>query len=249
MKIAILSDIHSNVFALEAVLADAKSKNVDILINLGDILYGPIAPKATYELLKKNRFITISGNQDRQIVEASQEEIKENATLAYILEDLGSEGFKWLKELPFDTQFNEDIYLCHATPKDDLTYLLEDTQSGYNILKNDKEILKLLGNNSSKVILCGHTHIPRKIYLSTGQLIINPGSVGLQAYKDDEPWVHCMQRKTPEASYAILEYKNNTYTAALINVVYNYSLAINEAKKRKREDWMHYLKTGKEYFV
>ena len=53
MKIAILADIHSNVFALEAVLADAKSKNVDILINLGDILYGPIAPKATYELLKK----------------------------------------------------------------------------------------------------------------------------------------------------------------------------------------------------
>jgi len=249
MKIAILSDIHSNVFALEAVLADAKSKKVDVLINLGDILYGPIAPRATYELLQKHNFITISGNQDRQIVEALEEEIKENATLAYILEDLDEEGLQWLKKLPFDTQFNEDIYLCHGTPKDDLTYLLEDTQSGSNILKEDKDILKLLGNNTSKVILCGHTHIPRKLYLSTGQLVINPGSVGLQAYKDEEPWFHCMQRKTPEASYAILEYKNSEYTVDLINIPYNYSLAIKEAKKRKREDWMHYLKTGKEYLA
>ncbi|MEO9495335.1 MAG: metallophosphoesterase family protein, partial [Vibrio splendidus] len=65
MKLAILSDIHSNVFALEAVIADVKKHNVDHMVNLADILYGPIAPKATYDLLMEHEFITICGNQDR----------------------------------------------------------------------------------------------------------------------------------------------------------------------------------------
>ena len=74
MKIAILSDIHSNVYALEAVISDAQSRAIDLMINLGDILYGPIAPKATFDLLMKHDFVTICGNQDRQIFEANQDE-------------------------------------------------------------------------------------------------------------------------------------------------------------------------------
>jgi len=50
MKFAILSDIHSNVYALEAVINDAKRRGCDTLVNLGDILYGPIQPRATYDL-------------------------------------------------------------------------------------------------------------------------------------------------------------------------------------------------------
>ncbi len=53
MKVAILSDIHSNVFALKAVIKDAKNKGVTKFINLGDTLYGPIEPKKTYKFLKK----------------------------------------------------------------------------------------------------------------------------------------------------------------------------------------------------
>ena len=69
ITIAAISDIHSNVFALEAVLKDLKQRNATQIVNLGDILYGPIAPKATYELLMKHQkdIITIRGNQDRQI--------------------------------------------------------------------------------------------------------------------------------------------------------------------------------------
>jgi len=71
MKIAALSDIHSNVFALAAVLTDVKKRGVDVVVNLGDILYGSIEPKATYDLLMQHDIITISGNQDRQIHEAT----------------------------------------------------------------------------------------------------------------------------------------------------------------------------------
>lgn len=74
MKIAAFSDIHSNVFALEAVIGDVKKRGVKLILNLGDILYGPIAPKATYDMLKEQDFITVRGNQDRQIYHASHEE-------------------------------------------------------------------------------------------------------------------------------------------------------------------------------
>ena len=55
------------------------------------------------------------------------------------------------------------------------------------------------------LILCGHTHLPRVVALSSGQLVVNPGSVGLPAYADDAPVAHAMQTFSPHASYAILE--------------------------------------------
>ena len=83
ITIAAISDIHSNVFALEAVLKDIKQRNANQIVNLGDILYGPIAPKATYELLMEYQkdIITIRGNQDRQIYEATTADIDSNPTL------------------------------------------------------------------------------------------------------------------------------------------------------------------------
>lgn len=58
MRIAALSDIHSNVFALEAVIADLKQRGADVVVNLGDILYGPIEPRSTYDLLMENKIIS-----------------------------------------------------------------------------------------------------------------------------------------------------------------------------------------------
>lgn len=83
VTIAAISDIHSNFFALEAVLKDIKQRNANQIVNLGDILYGPIAPKATYELLMEHQkdIITIRGNQDRQIYEATTADIDSNPTL------------------------------------------------------------------------------------------------------------------------------------------------------------------------
>ena len=160
MRLALLSDIHSNVFALEAVIADAQSKSVDVMANLGDILYGPIAPKATYEVLIQHDFITISGNQDRQIVEATPDELTSNPTLQFIVNDLGNEPIAWMKSLAFDHQLSDDIYLCHGTPQSDLIYLLEDVSSGTPQLREDKSITDLLAGQSSSLICCGHTTYP-----------------------------------------------------------------------------------------
>jgi putative phosphoesterase len=245
MKLAVLSDIHSNVYALEAVIADAKKHSVDLMINLGDILYGPIAPKATYELLMQHDIITICGNQDRQIFEATAEEVSANPTMQFIIDDLGVEPIEWMKSLPFDIQLNDDIYLCHGTPDNDLVYLLENVELGYARLRSDDEIIQLLNGQKSKIIFCGHTHTSRTVSLTTGQIIVNPGSVGLHAYTDDEPVVHSMESFNSLASYAIVEKANDSWNIEHINVPYNVELAVIECKKRDRMDWVHFITTGR----
>ena len=244
MKLAVLSDIHSNVFALEAVIDDAKRHSVDMIINLGDILYGPIAPRATYDLLMQHEVVTICGNQDRQIVEAEEEAVS-SSTMAFIIDDLGAGPISWMKSLPFDIQLNNEVYLCHGTPNDDLTYLLESVEQGCARLRSDSEIIGLLNGQKSKLICCGHTHIPRTVSLTTGQIIVNPGSVGLQAYTDDEPFVHSMENFNSMASYSVAENTRDSWTINHIKVPYDVKRAAAECKKRNRMDWVHFLTTGR----
>lgn len=244
-KVAIISDIHSNIYALKAVVEDAEKKGYDTFINLGDIFYGPIAPRKTYEYLITKKIITISGNQDRQILEDNLLSEIKNPTMEFVINDLGAEPLEWIKSLPFDKQINQDIYAFHGTPTDDLVYLLEDINSGNPIVRTDKEIIKLLNGASSKIIICGHTHTPRYVELSTGQIVINPGSVGLQAYEDNEPVKHTMQNYSPKASYATLEKISDNWSVSFHRVAYDYQSAVKDANLRNRKDWAYFLTTGR----
>ncbi|RJQ54703.1 MAG: metallophosphoesterase [Desulfobacteraceae bacterium] len=245
MRTAVLSDIHGNAYALEAVLSDVKKRSADFLLNLGDILYGPIAPRSTYDLLMEHDFVTIRGNQDRQIYENASNEIESNPTLSFILKDLGRKPIDWLRSLPFDCRLTDEIYLCHGTPTNDLGYLLERIETGRAGVRPDKEILELLNGKSAKVILCGHTHTPRTVELSTGQLVVNPGSVGLPAYTDEEPVLHSMENFSPHASYAMLEKVALGWTVQHIKVAYDYHRAAKKAARCDRSDWVHFLITGR----
>ncbi|GAB6263005.1 metallophosphatase family protein [Photobacterium sp. CCB-ST2H9] len=245
-KYAILSDIHSNVFALDAVVEDAIWKGATRLVNLGDILYGPIAPRATYERLQTLNALTISGNQDRQIYQSTKDDVASNPTLQFILEDLGDVPLQWMRQLPSDVLITDDIYACHGAPDNDLMYLLEDISSGYPQVKRDDEILACLDGVQAPIILCGHTHLPRNVRLSSGQTVVNPGSVGLQAYQDEWPLPHAMQNYTPQASYVLIEEGiQGQWDISFHRVDYDVQSAVQAAKSNGREDWAHYLKTGR----
>ncbi len=249
--IAAISDIHSNVFALEAVLTDIKQRDIDQIVNLGDILYGPIAPKDTYALLmaQQNDIITIRGNQDRQIYEATTAEIGNSATMAFIIEDLPKAAVKWLQNLPFDCHLSEDVYLCHGSPTNDMVYLLENIETGQPTLRDNLAILALLNGIDSTVIICGHTHIPRTVTLSTGQMVVNTGSVGYPAYEDDLPILHKMQTYSPHASYAIIKCvdteQGKYWQTEHIKVPYDYEAAAKLASMNGRKDWAFALRTGR----
>jgi predicted phosphodiesterase len=245
MKIAILSDIKSNVYALEEVIKDAKEKQVDIMLNLGDSFYGPIAPRETYELIKKNEFITLCGDEDRKILESTPAQLEENQTLKYVYDDLDDDILYWIQNLPFEKIIGEDFYMIHGTFNDDSIYMLEDVSSGNAVLRDDKKILEIIDDIKSKFVMCGNSCIPRCSRLSSGQVVINPGAVGLQAFKGNYPVSHQIENNTPEASYLILTVEDDKYEIELVKVAYDFEKAALKAEENGRKDWAYSLRTGK----
>lgn len=244
MKIAILSDICSNVYALQAVIDDAKSKNVDLMINAGDSFYGPIEPKATFELLKENNFVSVCGDEDRKILEASLDQLENNELLKYVYDDLGEEVLYFIQALPFEKFLGEDLYITHGTQHDDSVYLLENVSGGKAVLRDDKKIIELLDDVESKFVICGHSHTPRCINLSTGQVVLNPGSVGLQAFSSEISNFHTIENTFTEATYILLEVDSTSYNIDLARVPYDVEKAALKALENGREDWAHALRTG-----
>jgi len=111
---AVLSDIHANIWALEAVLTDIARRGLDQIINLGNTLFGPLEPQATAECLMKVPLVSIQGNQDRQLLEQPFSPV--SPTLAYVLKDLTSRSLGWLAAQPATRFVADGLFLCHGTP-------------------------------------------------------------------------------------------------------------------------------------
>lgn len=244
MRIAVLSDIHANVFALQAVLNNLHARGADYIVNLGDTLYGPIAPKATYDLLMQHPVLSICGNQDRAIFEATADDRAMNPTMAFVLDELGVEPLAWMRSLPPVHALTEAVFLCHGAPANDCTYLLEDISTGTPQIQSEAAILAELTSVPASLVLCGHSHIPRMVRLASGQLVVNPGSVGLPGYTDDLPVPHTMQTYSPHASYTIVEDTPNGWNAEFLRVPYDAERAAAAAQALKRPDWAKPLATG-----
>ena len=241
-KIAIISDIHGNLIALEQVVADIKRRDVDLVVNLGDHISGPLWPKETLEYLKDQDWIQIRGNHERQLLTQASEKL--SASDQYARQALETDDLKWLRSLPARTEIDTDIVLCHGSPSDDKQYLLETIANGHARLASPDEIEVRIGNESASIILCGHTHIPRVVAISDNQLVVNPGSVGLPAYDDVEPEPHVMETGSPHARYAILERYAGEWIVDLVSVTYNHNRAAKKASDNGREDWAIGLQTG-----
>ena len=139
----------------------------------------------------------------------------------------------------------DEVFACHGSPHSDMVYLLEDITHGFPVVKSEEAILSDLKGTSFPVILCGHTHIPRVVQLSSGAVIVNPGSVGVPAYDDDLPHYHRMQNYSPLASYAIIEKRKDTWPMELLKVPYDPTLAVEQAQRQGRNDWAYWLATGR----
>lgn len=240
-RIGLLADIHANVWALEAVLADMRKQDVNVLWNLGDILHGDLKPRATYDLLRSADIgLTIRGNMDRELYEPNP-----SPRAQRMIRDLGREPIEWLRSLPATAVFEEEVLLCHGSPTDDLCYLLEDVTSGHPQVRDEEGIVRLLAGAAQPVIVCGHTHIPRLVRLANGQMIVNPGSVGLAAYSDDAPVPHAMENYSPDASYAILERTASGWDATFRHVPYDTREASRTAAELGRSDWAYQIATGR----
>lgn len=242
MRIAVVSDIHGNLPALEAVVTHFKHIGVDAVVNLGDSLSGPLLPLETAQYLMAQDWIHLAGNHDRQILAYGTEQCSDVDEFAYSL--LTEKELAWLKTLFHKTDYGADILLCHGTPDSDMTYFLETVETHGARMATRKEVDERLGTTRAKVVLCGHTHKPRAIRASSGQLVVNPGSVGLPAYDDAHPYFHVIETGSPDAHYAILEGINGGWTASLISVPYDHDSMVRLANSRRYPDWAQALATG-----
>ena len=224
-RFAAIADVHGNRWALEAVLEDIARRGVRSIVNLGDNLFGPLDVDGTAELLMRLDMPGVSGNQDRELVEA------------------GSKHSPWLASLPLRREL-PGMLLFHGTPHADNVYLLETVHDGAVAPARDAEIRERLGDETGPLLLCGHTHIPRVVRCGES-LIVNPGSVGLQAYPDDAPLPHVMETGSPYARYAVLEQTVRGWQVDQIAIVYDWESAAETAERNGRPDWAFRLRTGR----
>lgn len=243
MRIAVLSDIHGNIAALDAVLANSALRGADMIVNLGDICSGGLFPRETADRLMALDLPTIRGNHERQILTLPHERL--GLSDQHAAATMRSDQIAWFESLPETLQLTDDVLMVHGTPRSDVEYWLETVTTDGVCPATPKEIRERAGGISTSVALCGHTHLPGAVRISNGPLVVNPGSVGLPAYDDDRPFPHVMENGSPHARYAIIEKRGRSWTAELIAVTYNWEQAARDAAANDRADWARALRTGR----
>ncbi|MFC0645551.1 metallophosphoesterase family protein [Cellulomonas phragmiteti] len=244
MRIAVMSDVHGNLLALDAVLDDITSHAVDVTVNLGDLLSGPLCPRETADRLRELDLLTVRGNHERQVLETPVGGMGPSDRHAH--DALAPEHLTWLAGLPLTLELDGDVLAFHGSPSDDLQYLLHTVEvTGARDATTDEVMDRLGPHARRRLLLCGHTHLPGSLALPTGVLVVNPGSVGWPAYEDDAPHPHVMEAGTPHARYALVEDVDGRWDVTFRAVEYDWDRAADTADGHGRPDVAHALRTGR----
>ena len=241
MKLGVVSDIHGNLPALQAVVADAGA--VTGWINLGDIVSGPLWPAETATWLMQQGWPTIAGNHERQVL--TDPPACMGATDRYALERLDPAQRAWMAALPEQMTPADGLWCVHGTPGSDLVYLMESvTPAGRRAATTVEIEQRVLETPAcTQMLLCGHSHVPREV--RAGPLhVVNPGSVGLQAFEHDWPHPHTVENHSPMARYALLTHDHRGWTVDLRAVAYDHGAAAAKAQQAGFPDWAFALRTG-----
>jgi putative phosphoesterase len=242
MRIAVVSDIHGNLPALEAVVEDFKRAGVDRVVNLGDSLSGPLLPLETARYLMATDWLHLAGNHERQVLTLPPEQT--GLSDAYARSQLGEPELEWMRAQRPVHRLNAEVLLCHGSPESDVMHLLITPVPGGFRPATADEVEARLGEVKAQLICCGHSHVPGAVRSRAGQLVVNPGSVGLQAYDDDHPFAYRVQNGSPDARYAILEERNGRWSAQLRSVPYDFAPLAALARERGRPEWAAGLAAG-----
>jgi putative phosphoesterase len=197
MRIAIVSDIHGNLAALDAVSADLARHDPDLVIHLGDVaVLGP-RPAAVVDRIRELGWPGVLGNTDEMLWEPALQEAQERrapklrawlhtlfVTLApWAREQLGPRRIAWLRTLPHEWR-HHDLLAVHASPGDLWSAPMPDAQ--------ERTLVDTYGGRGASLVAYGHIHRPYVRRLPT-LTVMNSGSVGLPY---DGDW---------RASYLLLE--------------------------------------------
>ncbi|WP_426625517.1 metallophosphoesterase family protein [Leifsonia sp. McL0607] len=246
MRIAAISDVHGNVFALPSVLEALRTMQVDVLTNLGDHLSGGVDPAATADLLLATSAVSVRGNHERQLLEYPRHRMGASDGLA--ADTISNEHRRWLRALPVRAEAAPGVLAFHGGPEDDLVYLLETVTPEGVRPATEAEVVERLGEteiDGYSLLLSGHTHLQRQLRLRSGALVVNPGSVGMPAYREDGPTPHVIEAGSPHARFAVLDDAAGRWDATFHAIEYPWDEAAEAAQANGRHDVVHALLTGR----
>ncbi|MEW2443430.1 metallophosphoesterase family protein [Micromonospora marina] len=176
-RVAVLSDIHGVLPALEAVLAEPDVAAADLIVLTGDLAAGPQPVEVLDRLAALgDRACWVGGNADRELVQARAGEPSAIEVSNWAAGQLRDDQVARLAALPLSVTLPVtglgDVLFCHATPRDDEEVVLVDSR-----LDRWAEVFAGLPAEVGTVV-CGHTHMPFT-RLVDRRLVVNPGSVGM----------------------------------------------------------------------
>jgi len=245
-KYAIISDIHGNALALAAVLKDIQERGITGIINLGDFFFGALEAGKTWEILQQHNMLCITGNTDREILEAiADPAANRKPGMDRIIADLPSAAVNWLRVLPKTAVCDDVFFVCHGTPESDNEYLLEKVTAQGVFVYNDEDLVAKTARIPQRVILCGHSHVNRVIWLSNNKIILNPGSVGLPAYLGNGEHRFAMESMSPHAKYAVATVDGNSINIEQVLCTYDWEAAAAIARANGNNDAASFLINGR----
>ena len=182
-RVAVLSDVHGNVPALEAVLAEVAAYDPDLVVSCGDLTWGP-EPDRTVELMRTlgERAVFVRGNSERAVVDlAAGTRLPQRERERWMVARHSPASLAFVAGFPFSAVVEVaglgPVRFCHGSPRSDTELVTPGTPAS--------RFAALAAGIGERVLVTGHTHLQfdRRV---AGRRSLNPGSVGLP-FHDGEP--------------------------------------------------------------
>lgn len=185
-SVAVLSDVHGALPALEAVLAEPDVRAAERIVLTGDIAAGPLPVETLDRLVGEGDRVTwVRGNADRELVAVARGATSGIDVSNWAGRQLRPDQVELLDRLPHPVTLDVDgfgpVLFCHGTPRDDDEVVLVDSS-----LARWAEVLSTVPPGTGTVV-CGHTHMPFQ-RLVDRRLVVNPGSVGMPYGRPGPHW-------------------------------------------------------------
>jgi len=212
--VALISDIHANLDALKAVVADAKESGIEAFLNAGDAVGFGIYPSQVIQTLRSAMFLNVIGNVDLEIIEALRDPKpkRSDGTKGIAIRELLPSDVAYLKSLPKELRLEiagRRLLITHGTPDSVDEHIYPDSP--------ERRLRKIAAKANADIIITGHSHMQMNRNVD-GVTFVNPGSVGRPVDRD------------PRAEYAVLKF--DPFSVEFRRVSYDVESLAHEMRKR-----------------
>ncbi|WP_034386945.1 metallophosphoesterase [Deinococcus sp. YIM 77859] len=223
MRVAVISDVHGNAFALEAVLRDLWAAAPDLTVNLGDQVEGAADPARAAALqrdLAQGGALEVRGNNEEKLWPGGRRSPLAREYGRWLETQLEAGALARLAALPLTVRaLSGALLACHGTPQsawDSLLWVWEPTGEGQGFYRarDPRELCALVEPLGAEVVVCGHTHRPGATRVGD-TLVVNAGAVSDQVDGD------------PRARWTLLERRAGRWTVDFRAVPYDIEAAVH----------------------